>query len=384
MWTRSAEFDYYLRHSHLIVAKAAVYDGLTGDVIAGFDDISVTTGLVTMDASADFQRQSTLTIHDDSGEKTPATFADALAPNGNEIQIWRGIVGPLIPEPELIPLGVFGVSTADIKSDVEGGVQIDLTAYDRGRRASLAKFTDSYVVAPNTNIATAIQTILQTALPDSLGIQYLFAPTAFSTGSAPLVYNVGDDPWKAATDLATSVGYWLYFNGVGNCILKPVPDPATAPIDWIYEEGAEATILTAEKKLDDTETFNGVVAIGSSTGITDQQAAPVAATVWDTNPQSPTYYLGKFGKRPTVYQSDLITTPDQATAAATGILNASLGLAEDVQFTAIVNPAHEPGDIVSVKVSKSKIDSRYVLDSFGIPLEESGQMTATTRRRDLS
>lgn len=377
MWGFSDGFGRYLSRSHTILTRCAVFDGGTASWLG---DLQVADGSVSFDANADVQRQCSVTLFDATGTLTPSQFADMLSPNGNEVQLWRGIK----QVNEMIPLGIFGISVADIASDVEGGTKIALTGYDRSRRVSLAKFTQSTVIPKGTNVATAILNLLFNRFPPDLNVQYYFDVTAFLTpSSTSLVYQAGDDPWKAARDLAASIGCWLYFDGLGNCVLREIPDPTTLPVDWTYAEGQMSTIVKADKKLDDANTFNGVVVVGESTSSVDQSTTPITATLWDTNPHSPTYYLGKMGKRPQIYQSNLITTQPQAQQAAQGLLNRSLGLAEDVQFDAIVNPAHEPGDVVQVKVTKSKIDSRYILDTFTIPLVGS-TMSATTRRRDLT
>ncbi|MCA1824449.1 MAG: hypothetical protein LC640_09360, partial [Frankia sp.] len=81
------------------------------------------------------------------------------------------------------------------------------------------------------------------------------------------------------------------------------------------------------------------------------------------------------------YSSPLITTTSQAQAAATALLQKSLGLTEQVRFDAIVNAAHDAGDVVAIRRGRAAIDARYVLESFTLPMTHAGALSAVTRKR---
>lgn len=370
MYGASAAFFAAVTHSHGVTARVEVLSGTR--VLA---DLLVTDGSVKMDESADTRRSVSCTLGDATGTLTPSGLSDVLSPAGNELRVWRGITVPGLTEE--VPLGVFGIADVDITADIVGGVQIGLTGFDRAKRVSEARFDTTYVIAAGTNYSTAIQALIRSRLP--MTVTFLFEDTVATTPA--LVFNVGDDPWKAAQDMARSIGCEVFFDGLGRCVMRSVPDPDTAPVVWTYAEGPQAIILSGRKKLTREGTYNGVIASGESSAITNQSSAPVTATVWDDNPFSPTYYLGSFGKKPRLYSSPFITSPVQALSAARAILRSSLGLAEDVAFTSVVNPAHEPGDVVSISLAKAKVNARYVLSSFSVPLTHSSSLQASTRRR---
>jgi hypothetical protein len=369
VYPASAAFFAALSGSHTATSRVEVLD--RGLVRA---ELLVTDGSARMDEGAAVRRSLTCTLGDATGTLTPATLSDLLAPAGNELRVWRGVSAPSVTEE--VPLGVFGIADVDITSEIVGGVRIDLTAFDRAKKIQEARLDATYVVAAGTNYSAAIQALLRSRMSD---ITFLFEDSSAVTPG--LVFNVGDDPWKHATDMARSIGCELFFDPVGRCVMRTVPDPDVAAVTWSYVEGEGAMILGASKKLTREYTYNGVIASGEGSAITNQQVAPVSATAWDDNPHSPTYYLGKFGKKPRLYASPFVTTQAQALSAARAILRQSMGLAEDVSFSAVVNPAHEPGDVVSILVSKSKINARYVLSSFSVPLTHAGTLSATTRRR---
>lgn len=371
MYPASPAFFAALTKSHVVTSRVEVLD--RGVVVA---NLLVTDGSAKMDESAACRRSLSCTLADATGTLTPATLNDLLAPAGNELRVWRGIAGLSVTEE--VPLGVFGIADVDVDAEIVGGVRISISAHDRAKKVSEASLDTTYVVAGGTNYSTAIQALLRSRMSDAT---FLFEDTSIVTPASGLVFNVGDDPWKAASGMAQAIGCELFFDALGRCVMRTVPDPDTAPVVWTYAEGEGAMILGAKKKLSREHTFNGVIATGEGSGITNQAAAPVSATVWDDNVFSPTYYLGKFGKKPRRYSSPYITTPAQALSAARAILRQSLGLAEDVSFTAVVNAAHEPGDVVSIVVSKARVNSRYVMSSFAVPLTHSSAMSATTRKR---
>lgn len=378
MWPTSAQYKERIKQSHGVSSRVEVLD--QGVVVA---NLIVERGQVQMDAGADIQRQVTCTVMDPSGLWTPSDLTDLLAPNGNELRVWRGIYMPGIPfQPdsliEEIPQGDFGIYDVDATSNITGGSKLVVVAYDRGKRIQEAKFDAPYVIAAGTNYGTAIQNLIRDRLSGTT-LSFRFEGTNATTPL--LVFKVGDDPWKAVRDMAYSIGMEVFFDGLGVVVMRTVPNPDTSPVVWTYAEGSEAMILTASRKMTREFTYNGVIASGESTAILDQATAPVTWTAWDTNPESPTYYLGKFGKKPREYVSSFIVTPAQARSAAEAMLNLSKGVAENVRFSAIVNPAHEPGDVIEITVAGAKIAARYVLDSFSVPLTQHEHMMATTRRR---
>lgn len=370
-----------LRGSHRMTSRVEVLDG--GRPVA---ELAVTKGAVTCRSSAGRRRTLSCGLGDPTGDLTPAGMEDMLAPNGNELRAWRGVSVPVFSGGALtrvtyeVPVGVFGIFDVDVTSDYSGGTQVDLTAYDRSQRVAEDQFWEPYVVAAGTNYTDAIQALVARTLRS-----VAFKFTGVSYVAPQLVFDVGSDPWAEAEKMASSVGCELFFDADGACVLRDVPDPDEDPVAWAYEEGdgvvAPNPIFGASKKLSRAHTYNGVLATGESSAILDQAAAPVAAVAWDDNPNSPTYYLGKFGRRLRRYSSPFIITPDQAASAARAILRSSLGVSEDVTFDGVVNAAHEPGDVVSIYVAKSKIDARYVLDEFNVPLTEGESMKCGTRRR---
>lgn len=360
-----------LTRPHDAIFKAELYDN---GVLA--KTLDVLGGLVDVDANADRRRRCRVGLVDPDGSLTPADLSGLLAPNGNELRLYRGV--RVAGVEHWCPQGVFGIMQTDTV-DRGQGVMLEVQGQDRSRRVARARWDQAYAIAPGTDTATAIRDIIDSRLP---GLSYNFTPTSRTTPLVLLGEQRENDPWKDATKIAQADGLELFFDADGVCVLRPVPDAATAPVDWTYSEGG--VLLELERQLTSDRTYNAVIVTGEGTGLT----APVRAVVMDTDPASPTYVgnpvgSSDFGFAPRFLTSALITSQQQAEDAGAAMLRSSLGASEDVRFSGVVNPAHEAGDVVEVRRGASKVDARYVLSSFGVPLDVTSPLRATTRKRTV-
>ena len=104
--------------------------------------------------------------------------------------------------------------------------------------------------------------------------------------------------------------------------------------------------------------------------------------MWDDNPESPTYYLGAYGKRPWPRKSTpYAATQAQLDAAARRELLTYLSRGEPIRFAALPDPAREEGDAVRVRNLRGGVaDAPYVIDQLEIPLTERDLMQVAGRR----
>lgn len=362
MYPISAAFEAALRTSHTAVARVDVTSASSGTTTLPV----VVDGAVTVDRTSAVRRRCKLTLLDPTGTLTPTSAAALLAPYGNELRPYRGI--RFESTDELVPLGVFGISDVLVTEDASG-VKIELEGFDRARRVSRARFTAAYTIAAGTNVATAIRTLISSRVT---GLTYSFTTT---TATTPLVvFDRGSDPWDAAAQLAQSIGCELYFDADGVCVLRTEPNPLTGAVVMRYAEGAQATFVDVKRKSTDAGVYSRVVVVGETT-----DAPPVVGEAFDNDPSSPTYFAGPFGDVPYFVVSGLITSTQQANDAAASLLRRKRGSSESVELTALVNPAHEAGDVIEVVRSAVGVSSRYVLDGFDVPLRASGTQTFRTR-----
>jgi len=296
----------------------------------------------------------------------PEVASDILTPYGNELVLYQGVTYSDGAQ-ELIQLGVFGIDDVNI-DDGAGDLVITLTGSDRSVACQHAGFTDIYTIAPGTNVGVAIQTLIA-SLQTGLRILFSFASTSAVTPTTPIVYKPGDDPWSMASQLATAIGYELFFASTGVCTLLPIPDPTQAPTSWSYDEGANLAVHL-RRRISRTLAPNYIIRDGQGSGI----AVPVRGIAQDTNPLSATYVGGPYGLQVDYSSSSLYADQPTAQAAADADLLLALGTIESIEIQAApIKPDTHPDDVVEVTRGRSGLGSAlYVIDSLTIGFGTAG------------
>ncbi len=375
----STEFRNALRYGHKVATLAQVCT-VDGDVLATLEPLS---GAVTVDVDRLVRREAgDLQLVDSTGTLTPLDVDDLLNPlNGYEIRLYRGITYPNTGDQDLVPLGVFGYTSARV-DDTGSGVTFALGGLvDRSERVSRARYsTRVQVTTTNNETETVITAILQQAWGDVpfAGGQL---PTTGTTVPVSAFGVEGDsDPWRDAVQVAESKGYRLYFNVEGQVTMSQVVDavPSTGVVSY---GGTDLLVLSMSKTWDTADTYNGILAIGETSNL--RRTIP-RFTAWDTDQNSPTYYLGNFGKRLRVYSSPLITTVADAERAARLQLAKTRGVAERLSWSQIVDPSLDVDDPVTVTQASVGVDATYLLSRLSIPLGPTEAMTAESKQRRVT
>lgn len=335
-------------------------------------------GSVTVDRTAQYRRAASIECVDPLGEFIPDGSAGILTPFGTEIKPYRGVRYSDGTE-EVYPLGVFRLSRVQMTEGSGGaGVRIKLDMFDRSRTVARDAFTSTYTIAAGTNVVDAVKLIVRRTFPDA----EFDSITSNVTTPGPKVFNTKDDPWSACVELAQSVGCDIFFDVDGRVVIAPPVDLDALPSpDFTYIDGAGSTLLDIDIDLADERVYNGVVVEAQSTS---SELPPVRAEAWDTEPLSPTYYLGPYGRVPQFVQDSNVTTVAQAQAMADSLVKGLLGSASQLTVASWTNPALEAGDVVEVKRDRLRISGLYTVDSFAVPLKASGTQSLKLRQRRLT
>ncbi|HET9382265.1 MAG TPA: phage tail protein [Streptomyces sp.] len=181
----------------------------------------------------------------------------------------------------------------------------------------------------------------------------------------------GTDPSGAATGIATALGAEVYADATGTVTFAPVPTLGQ-PVVWRIPR----SLVTAEPSAEDSaEHVRNLWAVTGDAGDGSTVVGPAYA--WDDDPNSLTYAgpdpvadplapqrLGLTGVRVRTgrYTSPLVTSKEQAAVVARAQLADSLGIQASLSFTAVCNPALEPGDVAEVEVDDG-VWERHLIDS---------------------
>lgn len=358
-----------IRKSHRMVAYVDVI-GPDLETIR----LPATDGDIKVDSTAEIRRSCTIKCVDPTGELTPRDRGGILTPYGTEIRPYRGVIYDDGTE-EVAPLGVFRLSKSSVDDSTGGSPEISIEGFDRSRTVIRDKFTVPYVIDEGTNILEAIQDILDRTFTE---IQYDAITTELTT-TAPRLYDAGDDPWKACTELAAAMGCEIYFDTEGNVVIAPPTDINSLPSpEFSYIEGEGCTMLDLSRVYTDEPGFNGVIVSGESPG---DELPPVRGEAWDEDPGSPTYRKGPYGEVPQFITDQLVKTDEEAQAAAEAHLANVLGFSAELNITATVHPGLEAGDVVEVVRARSGVSGLYAVDAFSVPLGYNGTQSLTLRQK---
>ena len=328
--------------------------------------LPVLEGSVTLDSNAEIRGTCDLRIAYD-GTRVPVDKDSELAPFGNEIQLYRGIEYP-DGETELVSLGIYLIQQTKV-SDVGSELALSVSGLDRAKRYVDAQFTAPLDVPSGSDPIDKITEILEDAYP----LETDFPTTTHTTPH--LIAQEGENRWAFCQGIAKWLGAELYFDADGIAVITTVSTSGTSV--FTLSEGAGGTLLSVDADWDREPAFNWAIVAGENVGET---GAIPRGEAKDEDTDSPTYWAGDFGPKPIFFSSEFVTSDAMAGDAAEALLAKNMGIAKAVNFGAVVHPALEPLDTITVNRPRAGITNEtLILDSLTIPLEAEGTMNGQTR-----
>lgn len=382
-WETSAEFDRLItRHHTRIVRLEVLRHGSTEAFVP-----APLGGEVVVDASQSVRRRCDVPLVDATGDLVPGASQDLLYPNGDELRVWRGIdfeddrpghpadVAPL--GCELVPAFTGPLFQNDIDHQTKGAA-MGLDCYGRERMIQRARWPRPYLIAAGTKWVDVIRRAIIDRMPAAIPLDFsgfmddsLTVAADFAVGG-----DAQGDPWANITKWARILGAEVFFDGFGNPILREVPSLNTDPLTRTYRPGQDAGLLGVKKRITIENTYNVVVARAEGSALDH----PIQRIARDDDPDSATY-TGTIGEVTKWFQTPLLTTGPQVLKAARSILNKRLGGVVTMQYTSMVNPAREAGDIERVVDDETRTDLHCILDAFPVPLDVDSTATGVARQR---
>jgi hypothetical protein len=366
MYPSSSAFKNAVVTDHIVVSKAEVW--ATDQKL---QEINIKSGSVNVSSKGSVRRTCSLELVTDrtSNNLVPDNQFDLLTPFGNELRLFRGVQFSDGTK-EYVPLGVFVITSVDIK-DTNDGVSIALEGIDRSIKVSRNKWTEPYQMTTGT-LEASLADLLKDRYDD---VEVAFPTTNVSVNQVILGLENDNDPWRDVVEIAELVGYDVYFDANGVIQLTQFPSLDGSVVVASFQEGAGTTVTSLNRTISTTETYNGVIYIIQGTDV----PTPIRVEVWDEDTTSPTYRFGVFGEVPIFVESSILATEDEAIKAATSLLNTYVGSQEVISWQGIADPTLDVQDVVYVKSNGAKVDRLVILDSLDIPLEPEATMTAQAR-----
>lgn len=347
MLDRSDRFDRVWRSTNITLRHQV--DVLYNNQVV-VEDLTIGSGRVNVNRARAALRALDLTVQDPT--LIPSTTSP-LMPYGFELRVQVGV--EFVPgDYELIPQGVFPINRS---AAGDRTLETRIKALDRSERVRRTRFEEDWLILDGTPPDEAIMALVNPAIP---GCEYLF-PDLTGTMSRTVLPAWRTDRWAVVRQIAEAWGCWGRFDPLGRLVTATEPSFENSPVVWTYAD--DEMLVSADVDVDDEEIVNRVVATGgnSTTGQYRGQAT-------DDNPLSPTFYNGPCGPRAVGYHSDFFTSNEQCEAAAIGQLAARRGRDRNVDFKAMIHPAHEGGDVVVATSTSLGVNELYMLEEFDIAL----------------
>lgn len=383
-------------HKRIVRVNVCKFDGTVLKTLT-----SVVDGSVDIDETRQVRRTLSLTIESEGhniDNLIPRIKTDLLHPaSGHELRVERGIDyqdGTV----EWVPLGVFRLTKPVVsektKSSGDVSIEIKVNGMDRSAWISRISWETPYIIKAGTDLRTAVITAIESRVGANV-LKYRMPNTAIGPNPITvqkIVWGLttvnANDPWKDIFNLVAAHGYELFFDVRGVLVMKTVLGSETTliPNAAHFEEGPTCTVTNLEMTLDETQEYNGVIVIARGKG---RKVKPVRAEVWDDDPNSPTWYLGSWGKVPYVFVTHAFPIPGQSNASAVAQgrlvgrshLQRLLQSMNQITLMAVPNAMLQEGDVFTLHRSQFGITSgsKYVISQMTIPLDTKTEMKITNR-----
>lgn len=345
-------------------ARARLFSPLYGELL-----LPIADGIINADSGSQVRRTGNVLADPALWPQSPQSL---LAPYGAEMLVEYGIAlrsGNL----EWVPVGRLSLDDTQRERPLTGSADVEVKLVDRAARVAEAKLTIPGQTRSGFSAVAEITRLVTEVLPST--------QVSDQTGvvAAAAVIEIPVERWDEGVErLADSIAAEAYFDATGVLVTRPQPTLADQ-IVWYAQTKDFSTLLGAKDRLTREGVYNRVVVTGQRSDGTP----PVYAVADDTDPTSPTYINGAFGVKTLPYTSALITTVPQAQATANALLARVRGGGVQTSYTALVNPALEPGDVVGLTNDDGVVVQRLALDKVSIPLSPKGTQELATRSNQL-
>lgn len=293
-----------------------------------------------------------------------------LTPFGNRLRAYRGIQ---YGDGSVASFPVFYGRIEQVQMTRSGSVA--LSANDLAADVVDAQFEVPQGSVTTNSISTEFRRLVREALPDAtFGTSDLTAMLI-----PPLAWEA--DRAQALDDMSATASMLWYPLADGAFVqrLTPWTKPGRTA-DVTISDGTGAAAGANNALADWTITVSRSGVYNSVVFASERQdgTLPVHAIVRDLFVDSPTYYLGNFGKKPLLIQNQSALTQSQCLSAAQSLLRGATAITQTWDPAVIVPDASlELGDMIDMRAEGAA--SLQVISGFTLPLRETGDMSLSLR-----
>jgi hypothetical protein len=370
MLAASEKFSRHLTSSHSPLLRIGVWLPDVGGVYSLVGYLGAATGSLTVDYRRNIRRQATLTVaslsaaldYDYATILDTRDYLEALTSSSAELSIEWGLAYPDLTQ-EWVTIARLRVEES---TRAVTAVGLDVTAaYDGGCRVADFPLVTPYapfsVGGTKLTYVAAIQDLVNTSYPTAAPPTWHVGAGVDATSLPPDNTAFTGDRWTAVNSLAKAINVTVGVDAAGDWVIAVAG--TSRAVAWTVADGADGVLVGETTAYSRREQFNAIPIRWENPDGTGGLVYLV-----DSDPASPTYYDGAFGRKPRPEEAlSTVTTSAQATAAATTLLDQYKGLTRGISLTALHNPLIEPGDVIAVHLPDGSAE-RHVIDSVNLPL----------------
>lgn len=294
----------------------------------------------------------------------PVEATDLLAPFGNEIRAFRGVLTGDGSRRYTWP--VFRGRIRTVEQTLSTG-QVSVSCADRAADVVDADFVNPQNSQPHNTIFGEFVRLIRDALPDAT----LGASDSFSTRVKPLTWELNRS--SALDEMATSgSGIW-YALADGSFVMRVLPWTVRKQPVLTLSDGPGGAITDWTRSRSRESIYNVVTVTGERLN----GDAPVYATASDNVATSPTYVKGGFGLRSLLSRLQTPGTKGSAQGAAATLLSNSIAPTETFNFHMPPDASMELGDVLLLRIRGQNIIQ--VVSGLTMPLDLRSDMMVSTR-----
>jgi len=325
-------------------------------------DRSILSGSVTATLANRVARSCTFTVHEDL---YPVLETDLLAPYGNFIRAYRGVKLP-DGNTGLYSWQVFEGRIQD--TDVDSSGVVTVACSDWATDVIENQFEAPVSSNVGQDCVVQIQQIISDRYPDAT----FGTSDTFGLTMPKLTFQ--SDPGQTLDGISQSLGAFWYPLANGDFVVRRIPWTVAGTPVVNLSDGDDGIITGYRAARSRSGVFPTIVATSERADGT----TPVYAVANDDNPASPTYYLGKFGRRVRNVSLQTPSTPGSIQSAANDFLRSSKALTESWDLSIIPDASLELGDVVTIDAGR-RAGVVQVISGFSLPLDFSTDMGINLR-----
>lgn len=293
----------------------------------------------------------------------PAQTTDLLAPFGNEIRAYRGVL--LGDGSDVYTWQVFRGRIRNVSASSDGTCVVECA----DRAADVADV--NFVSPQNSNQLNTINEEFQRLIVDAVPDATFGASDLFAKLMPALTWEF--ERAAALDEMAISVGALWYPLANGDYVIRRFPwtVPMSPTVTWSDGDGGVVNGWTVRRSRDSI--FNVVTVTGERLN----GDAPVYATASDSTPGSPTSTTGNFGVKSRLERLQTPSNFGGVSSAAEDLLRTYIAPTEEWTLEVVPDAALELGEVGRVLVDGRNVIQ--VVTSFTLPMGLSGNMTVSTR-----